>query len=77
MVSRARDPAPLATAYYAHSYACRAADPADVIAWSRHETDCFPAAVRRGRVIGVQFHPEKSSRDGLRCLAECVREVTA
>lgn len=29
----------------------------------------FPAALRRGRVAGVQFHPEKSGSAGLRVLA--------
>lgn len=29
----------------------------------------FPAAVRRGRVAGLQFHPEKSGTAGLRVLA--------
>lgn len=75
-----RDPAfveaPLATAYFANSYVCRPADPAAVIAWSTHESDRFAAAVRRDRVIGIQFHPEKSSDDGVRFLAACVREVT-
>lgn len=52
-------------AYYAHSYACRLADEGAVAAWSTHEGDRFPAAVRRGRTLGVQFHPEKSSRAGL------------
>jgi len=28
----------------------------------------FPAALRRGRVAGVQFHPEKSGSAGLRVL---------
>lgn len=70
------DEAPLAMAYYAHSYACRPVDDAEVIAWSTHEGDRFAAAVHRDRVLGVQFHPEKSSRDGVRFLAACVREVT-
>ncbi len=68
--------APLATAYFANSYVCRPADPAVVIAWSTHESDRFAAAVRRERVIGIQFHPEKSSDVGVRFLAACVREVT-
>lgn len=75
-----RDPAfveaPLATAYFANSYVCRPEEPSTVIAWSTHESDRFAAAVRRERVIGIQFHPEKSSDDGVRFLAACVREVT-
>ena len=65
--------APLATAYFANSYVCRPADPAVVIAWSTHESDRFAAAVRRERVIGIQFHPEKSSDVGVSFLAACVR----
>jgi glutamine amidotransferase len=55
----------LETAYYANSFVCRPADEAAVIAWSTHQGDRFPAAVRRGNVVGVQFHPEKSSAPGL------------
>ena len=68
--------APLATAYYANSFVCRPEAPAEVLAWSTHDGDRFAAAVRRGQVVGVQFHPEKSSRDGVRFLAACVRGVT-
>ena len=55
----------LETAYYANSFVCRPADETSVIAWSTHEGDRFPAAVRKGSVVGVQFHPEKSSAPGL------------
>lgn len=58
--------APLREAYYANSYVCRPADDAVVTAWSTHETDRFPASVRVGEVVGVQFHPEKSSAAGVR-----------
>lgn len=52
-------------AYYANSYVCRPAEPGHAVAWSEHEGDRFAAAVRAGRTVGVQFHPEKSSRAGL------------
>lgn len=58
----------LEVAYYANSFACRPSDPSVVIAWSTHERDRFPAAVRLGRCVGVQFHPEKSSTPGRRFL---------
>lgn len=57
--------------YFANSFV---ADPAgtDVIAWTRHDEDRFPAAVRRGAVMGTQFHPEKSGASGLRLLRNFV-----
>jgi len=60
--------APLPIAYYANSFVCRPEDESSVIAWTTHESDRFPAAVRLGRTVGVQFHPEKSSSDGVRFL---------
>jgi glutamine amidotransferase len=82
----ARDPifdtAPLAIAYYANSFACRPESDDGVIAWSTHEGDRFAAAIRAGptgNIVGVQFHPEKSSAAGVRFvrafLAEAVRGV--
>jgi glutamine amidotransferase len=54
--------------YFTHSYAFEASDPADVAAWTDHGGR-FPAAVARGHVMGVQFHPEKSQGSGARLLA--------
>jgi glutamine amidotransferase len=62
------DAAPLPIAYYANSFVCRPVDVSTVIAWSEHEGDRFPAAVRTGAAVGVQFHPEKSSSAGVRLL---------
>ncbi len=67
--------APLPLAYFANGFACRAGRREDVIAWTEHDGDRFPAAVRRGRIVGVQFHPEKSSRAGVRFLAAWLDEV--
>ncbi|MGQ0765322.1 MAG: imidazole glycerol phosphate synthase subunit HisH [Gemmatimonadota bacterium] len=55
----------LSRAYYANSFAARPTSADVVIAWSEHQGDRFPAAVRMHRTVGVQFHPEKSSRPGL------------
>jgi glutamine amidotransferase len=65
----------LETAYYANSYVCRPESNDDVIAWTTHENDRFPAAVRRGSLFGMQFHPEKSSGAGVAALSAVVREV--
>ncbi len=60
-------------AYYANSFVCRPTPDAGsenalacVVAWSEHEQDRFPAVVRRGQIVGAQFHPEKSSAPGVR-----------
>jgi imidazole glycerol-phosphate synthase subunit HisH len=62
--------------YYANSFACRPVDASIVAAWSTHEADRFPAIVRRGSTIGVQFHPEKSSADGVRWIRDVLDEVS-
>jgi imidazole glycerol-phosphate synthase subunit HisH len=57
--------------YFVHSYVGRPLDAGDVLATTRHGAT-FVSAVARGRVLGVQFHPERSGRDGLRLLANFV-----
>jgi imidazole glycerol-phosphate synthase subunit HisH len=52
-------------AYFAHSYACRPTDESVVTAWTVEDADRFPSAVRWRNVVGVQFHPEKSSSPGV------------
>jgi glutamine amidotransferase len=67
--------APLQMAYYANSFVCRPGDEQFVAAWSTHEGDRFPAAVRAGSAVGVQFHPEKSSSAGVRFLHAFLEEA--
>jgi imidazole glycerol-phosphate synthase subunit HisH len=54
--------------YFTHSFAFFPTDPADVAALVDHGGQ-FPAAVAKGNVAGVQFHPEKSQSAGLILLA--------
>jgi imidazole glycerol-phosphate synthase subunit HisH len=67
----------LRTAYYANGFAARPEDPSCVRGWSVHESDRFPAVVRRGACVGVQFHPEKSSDPGVRFLESFLRVALA
>jgi glutamine amidotransferase len=62
--------------YHVHSLAVRATDAADVVGTTEYG-ERFATIVQRGLVFGVQFHPEKSSVDGLRMLASFVRTVAA
>lgn len=57
--------------YFAHSYHLRCADPGDVAALTQYGED-FPAAVQKGNIFGVQFHPEKSHRFGRELLQRFV-----
>lgn len=59
--------------YFVHSYWCDAS-PEDVIAEAEYGF-AFPAAVARGRVLGTQFHPEKSQNVGLRMVENFVKQV--
>ena len=58
--------------YFVHSYACAADKPEDVLACARYGID-FHAAVQRGNVAGMQFHPEKSGPVGERMLMNFIR----
>ena len=65
-------------AYFANSFVCDvdARERGDtVVARAEYDGEAFAAAVRKARTWGFQFHPEKSSRPGLRLLANFVREV--
>ncbi len=65
----------LQTAYYAHSFVCRPVNPEVVRATTEHAGVRFPAMIRSGGMVGVQFHPEKSGAPGLGFLAAVLQEV--
>jgi imidazole glycerol phosphate synthase glutamine amidotransferase subunit len=62
--------------YFVHSYAGVPSDP-DVIAATTDHGRSFVSAVRRGSLLGVQFHPERSGDDGLRLLSNFVAMTAA
>jgi glutamine amidotransferase len=53
--------------YHVHSFAARPSDPATVVGTTEYG-ERFATIVSHDLVFGVQFHPEKSSRHGLRML---------
>lgn len=69
----------LRLAYFANSFVARPSRQtvSQVIAWTEHEGDRFPSAVREGHVIGAQFHPEKSSQNGVRFIRAFLNEAAA
>ncbi|WP_147819496.1 imidazole glycerol phosphate synthase subunit HisH [Salidesulfovibrio onnuriiensis] len=58
--------------YFVHSFHARCADPADVAGTAEYGIE-FTAAVARGNIMGVQFHPEKSHRFGMAVLDNFAR----
>ena len=60
--------------YYVHSYATAIGSP-DQIATCWHGTTPFTAALNRGKLLGVQFHPEKSQESGLRLMQTFFKEA--
>jgi imidazole glycerol-phosphate synthase subunit HisH len=59
-------------AYFLHSFAFDAADPAHVAATTDHG-GTVTAAIARENLIGAQFHPEKSQAYGLRFLSSFLK----
>lgn len=60
--------------YFNHSFCYQGAAEFQ-IAMSRHP-DPFAAVIRRGKVIGIQFHPEKSQEAGRVLLKNLITELT-
>jgi glutamine amidotransferase len=58
--------------YHVHSFVCRPADDGDVVGRGSYG-EPFASVVARENVMGAQFHPEKSSRDGLALLRNFAR----
>jgi glutamine amidotransferase len=56
--------------YFVHSFAVVPDDEANILAVSDFGDQSFVSAIALDNVIGVQFHPEKSSRPGSELLAQ-------
>ena len=57
----------LATFYFVHSFYIQTDHPEDVLATVTYGKE-ITAAVSKGKIYGVQFHPEKSQTNGLQLL---------
>ncbi len=62
---------PDARFYFVHSYFLSISDPNDILASTVYESE-FCSAVEKGNIAGVQFHPEKSHKFGMRLLKNFV-----
>lgn len=55
--------------YFVHSYYAECRDSADVVGTTSHGVE-YVSVLQRGRVLGAQFHPEKSHRYGMEMLGQ-------
>lgn len=62
---------PLPRFYFVHSYFFKANDTSDILTSTNYEIE-FTSAVERGNILGVQFHPEKSHKFGMKLLKNFV-----
>jgi glutamine amidotransferase len=62
--------------YFVHSYHARCADESDVLGRTDYGI-ALTAAIQRGHLRGVQFHPEKSHRFGMQVLRNFAALVEA
>jgi glutamine amidotransferase len=60
--------------YFNHSYYCQPGEASDISAITDYGLS-FACAVERGQVFGMQFHPEKSQRVGLKILENFLMQV--
>lgn len=58
--------------YFVHSYHFLPDDPSDVVCTSAYGSSTFVSGVERERVLGFQFHPEKSADVGGLLLKEII-----
>ena len=62
--------------YHVHSYRPESA-PADWLICETEYGGWFPSGVRKGRVAGFQFHPEKSQDTGISLLGKVLKKISA
>lgn len=60
--------------YFDHSFAVEPSETDIVSGWCLHGRR-FAAAIETGRLLGVQFHPEKSGRIGIRLLQTWLERI--
>lgn len=62
--------------YFVHSFRGVLKNESDVVATADYFGIKIPAIIRKGNIVGIQFHPEKSGEAGLAILKEYLSEAT-
>jgi len=63
--------------YFVHSYYTSPIDSSVTAATTTHGSQTVTVAIAKDNVMAVQFHPEKSSNDGIHLLSNFVRMISA
>lgn len=61
--------------YFVHSYYLKAADDRIVTATTEYGGTHIHASIEKGKLFGCQFHPEKSSKVGLKILENFMKQT--
>ena len=59
--------------YFVHSYYFKVENDNNIVATTNYGIE-FPAIVAKNNIIGCQFHPEKSSVDGIKILTNFLKQ---
>jgi len=54
--------------YFLHSYFCQLKDEEHTISSANYRDINFPSIINKNNIFGIQFHPEKSNKQGLNIL---------
>ncbi len=59
--------------YHVHSYFCDVEDNSNIISYGKFKQKIFPNIINKENVFGVQFHPEKSGKSGLKLIENFIK----
>jgi|SaaInlStandDraft_1057018.scaffolds.fasta_scaffold31907_2 imidazole glycerol-phosphate synthase subunit HisH len=62
--------------YFLHSYYCKA-ELSNELAYTTYNDVKFSSAIIKDKIIGVQFHPEKSAKNGINFIKNFLKEEIA
>ena len=54
--------------YHVHSYYCEVENNSEILSLGKFENNYFPNIICKKNIFGVQFHPEKSGKSGLKII---------